>query len=339
MRILITGAAGFLGRKLATDLARRPMLMDADGGQRQVSELILVDQVEVPELPELGPDAPQFTRVTGDLDKAAEILSQPDPGIDGVVHLAAMVSAGAEADFELGYRVNLDGTRGLLEACRGQSRPPRFLFASSVAVFGGRMPDVIRDDTAATPQTSYGTQKLMGELLVADYSRKGMVDGRSLRLPTIVVRPGKPNKAASTFASSIVREPLQGQPATCPVSTDAALWVLSPRAVTAAFRHAWELTADRLPAGRAINLPGLTVSVTDMVDAVRRFGGDEAASLIRFAPDPAIEAIVRSWPTRFAPERALALGFRPDADLDAIMQGFVEDDLVRPGSVGGSADL
>ncbi len=214
MRILITGAAGFLGRKLATDLARRPMLMDADGGQRQVSELILVDQVEVPELPELGPDAPQFTRVTGDLDKAAEILSQPDPGIDGVVHLAAVVSAGAEADFELGYRVNLDGTRGLLEACRRQSRPPRFLFASSVAVFGGRMPDVIRDDTAATPQTSYGTQKLMGELLVADYSRKGMVDGRSLRLPTIVVRPGKPNRAASTFASSIVREPLQGQPAT-----------------------------------------------------------------------------------------------------------------------------
>ena len=331
MRILITGSAGFIGRKLAADLIRNPVLKDGEGRQQRITDLILVDVMPTPQptVPRGGGDAPRVAVVTGGLAEAADLVRRPDAPVHGVFHLAAVVSSGAEEDFDLGYRVNLDGTRGLLEACRGLDDPPKFVFASSVAVFGGVMPDVIRDETVATPQTSYGTQKLIGELLVNDFSRKGMVDGRSLRLPTVMVRPGKPNKAASTFASSIIREPLQGQRAVCPVPDDTGLWVLSPRRVVAAMRHAFDLPAGRLLAagGRTVNLAGLTVSVADVVEAVRKAGGADAAGLIDFVPDERIQAIVRTWPVRFAPDRALALGFVPDDSLEAIIAAFVEDDL------------
>jgi nucleoside-diphosphate-sugar epimerase len=321
---MITGAAGFLGRKLTASLTAHP-----DIGGRAVEELVLVDQVPQDAVPAQG--GLRRIAVTGDLDAAADLVVREDVPVDAIVHLAAVVSAGAEADFDLGYAVNLDGTRALLEACRRLAAAPRFIFASSVAVFGGEMPPVIRDDTVARPQSSYGTQKLIGELLVADYSRKGFVHGLSVRLPTIAVRPGRPNKAASTFVSSIIREPLQGEAAVCPVPPETGMWILSPRRAVAGLRHALALAGAGHAGPRTINLPGLTVTVGDMVEALRRAGGDAAVARIRFERDPAIERIVTSWPSRFDPALGYRLGFTADPDLDAIVSAFIEDDLEAPG--------
>ncbi|HEV7367970.1 D-erythronate dehydrogenase [Arenibaculum sp.] len=320
---MITGAAGFLGRKLTASLTADP---DAGG---RVEELILVDQVPQDAEPAPG-GGPRRVLVAGDLDAAAELVAREDAPVDAIIHLAAVVSAGAEADFDLGYRVNLDGTRALLEACRRLAAPPRFVFASSVAVFGGEMPPVIRDDTVPCPQSSYGTQKLIGELLVADYARKGMVRGLSVRLPTIAVRPGRPNKAASTFVSSIIREPLQGEAAVCPVPPETAMWILSPRRAVQGLRHVLALARADHAGPRTINLPGLTVTVGEMVEALRRVGGDAAVERIRFERDPAIERIVTSWPSRFDPALGRRLGFGADPDLDAIIAAFVADDLGAP---------
>ena len=201
-------------------------------------------------------------------------------------HLAAIVSANAEEDFDLGYRVNLDGTRHVLEACRALPEPVRLVFASSVAVYGGDMPAVLDDGTILTPQTSYGAQKAAGELLLNDYGRKGFVDGRALRLPTIVVRPGKPNRAASTFASSIIREPLAGQEAVCPVERDAEMYILSPRRVIQALIHAFELPAEAFGMTRMLTLPGITVSIGEMVDALDEIAGERVAHRIQWQPDP-----------------------------------------------------
>jgi D-erythronate 2-dehydrogenase len=332
--MLITGGAGFLGRKLARSLLAAPVLSDGAGRRLEIEELILVDQVpaDPPSVPPppAGVRSPAVETVTGDLDDAARLIAAPDRPVDAVVHLAAVVSAGAEADFDLGYRVNLDGTRAILTACRGLPKPPLFLFASSVAVFGGELPEVVGDDVAARPQSSYGTQKLIGELLVADHARKGMVRGLSLRLPTITVRPGRPNRAASSFASSILREPLQGERAVCPVSADTRMWILSPRRAVEGMRHALLLAEAGAAGHGSLNLPGLTVSVSEMLDALERAGGKEARERVDFVPDPAVEAIVRSWPARFDPARALALGFRPDAGLDEVVGAFIAEDRVVP---------
>jgi nucleoside-diphosphate-sugar epimerase len=249
------------------------------------------------------------------------------PGYEAVYHLAAVVSGAAEAELDLGYAVNLDGTRHLLEAVRAFGRKPRLVFASSVAVFGGEMPEVLQDDTHLTPQTSYGTQKAMGELLVADYHRKGLLDGRSLRLPTIVVRPGKPNRAASTWASSIFREPLAGQEAVCPVAEDTAMYVLSPRRVVDALIHAMELPSEALGMTRSLTLPGRRFTVAEMVDSLRRVAGPEVVHRIRWEPDPLIRAIVAGWPTRFRTPRAERLGFAADTSLDEIIKQHIDDEL------------
>ncbi len=249
------------------------------------------------------------------------------PDTAAVFHLAAIVSGQAEADPDLGYRVNLDGTRAVLDACRALGTCPRLVFASSLAVYGGKLPPAVGDDTPLTPQSSYGTQKAIGELLVNDYSRKGFVDGRALRLPTVVVRPGRPNRAASTFASSMIREPLAGRDAVCPVSPDTVMALASPRRVVAALHHALELPGEAFGINRSMQLPGFSVAVGEMAEAVRRAAGNQAHARIRWQPDPQIEAIVSGWPRALIAPRAAALGFTADADIDEAVQAFIEDDL------------
>ncbi len=325
MHVVITGGAGFIGKKLARALLDRGQLTGPDGHVATIDKLVIAD-LAAPE-PGTLPDDPRLDIRTGDFSsvEAVDRLLSAETGV--VFHLAAVVSGGAEADFELGMQVNLHGSMHLLEACRRLEHCPKLVFASSVAVYGGDMPDVIEDRTALNPQTSYGAQKAAVELLVNDYSRRGFIDGRALRLPTIVVRPGKPNKAASSFASSIIREPLQGQDYVCPVSDQTGVWVLSPRRVVDAFIHGAELPAADWGPNRAVALPGLTVTVREMVDTMGAVAGERVAARVSWQPDPAIEKIVYGWATRFRPERGRALGFQTDDDFAAIVSGFIEDEL------------
>ena len=269
----------------------------------------------------------QFNCMAGDVSSPEMIARALGNDTDSVYHLAAVVSGGAEADFDLGYRVNLDGTRALLEACRKLAKPAKMVYASSVAAFGGQLPDVLDDSTTPTPQTSYGAQKVIGEYLVADWTRKGMLDGRSLRLPTIVVRPGKPNLAASSFASGIIREPLNGVVAECPVPDTTGVWILSPKRVVEAFMHAHELPASAWPSSRVVNLPGITLSVREMIDAMGRVAGKESVERVKFVADARIQGIVKTWPVRFRTERALAMGFKADGDFDSVVRDYLDAEL------------
>lgn len=323
MRIVITGGAGFIGKKLARALLQRGTLTDRSGTVRPIEQLVLFDVVPAEGLTH----DPRLEVQAGDITDPARVQDLIGQHADGVFHFAAIVSSQAEEDFDLGMAVNLAGTRHLLDACRALTQPARFVFASSCAVYGGEMPDVLTDQTILTPQTSYGAQKAASELLVADYARKGFIDGRSLRLPTIVVRPGKPNKAASTFASSILREPLAGQAAVCPVGRDAEMYVLSPRRVVQAFEHAFELSREKLGPVRALTLPGITVSVGQMLEALERVAGEAVAARVHFEADLTIQRIVNGWPTRFRADRALALGFQADHDIDEIIRAHIEDEL------------
>ena len=322
MRIVITGGAGFIGKKLAKALLERGTL-EAAAGKGSIDSLVLFDVVHAEGLP----DDRRIITVTGDITDADEVRRLISEDTDGVFHLAAIVSADAEQNFDLGMAVNLGGTRNVLEACRPLRQPVRLVFASSVAVYGGDMPEVLDDGTTLTPQTSYGAQKAIGELLLNDYSRKGFVDGRALRLPTIVVRPGRPNRAASTWASSIIREPLAGEEAICPVERDAAMYLLSPRRVIEALIHAFELPADAFGMTRMLTLPGITASVSQMVDALGQVAGERVVQRIRWQPDAHIQRIVAGWPTRFDARRAHAMGFAADTSMAAIIQAHIEDEL------------
>jgi nucleoside-diphosphate-sugar epimerase len=321
MRIVITGGAGFIGKKLAKALLDRGELATA-AGRQSIDSLVLFDVVHAEGLA----DDARLSTVTGDITDAGQVRDLIG-GTDAVFHLAAIVSADAEQNFDLGMAVNMGGTRNVLEACRALPQPVRLVFASSAAVYGGDMPHMLDDSSILTPQTSYGMQKAIGELLVNDYSRKGFVDGRALHLPTIVVRPGKPNKAASTFASSIIREPLAGQAAVCPVERDAAMYILSPRRVVEAFIHAFELPAEAYGMARMLTLPGITASVGDMVDALTEVAGAAVADRLSWRPDPMIQKIVAGWPARFDAKRGRAMGFQADADMVEIVRAHVEDEL------------
>ncbi len=319
MRIVITGGGGLLGQMVARALLARGGLAAAPGAATGLAELVLFDRA----LPAGGVADRRVTCVTGDAGDDALVKRVFAPPTGAVFHFAAVVSAGAEADFELGYRVNLDAMRRILEACRQQPAPPRLVFTSSVAAFGGDLPDVVTDATAATPQSSYGTQKVIGELLVADYTRKGYIDGRTVRLPTIVVRPGKPNRAASGFMSNILREPLSGEAAVCPVPPEAKMWILSPERAVDALIRAMELPQDAWGWNRTLNAPGITVSVAQALAALAKLAGPASAARVRFERDPAIERIVLGWPAHFATARADALGFRADGGIEDVVRAHM----------------
>ena len=323
MRIVITGGAGFLGRKLAAALLARGTLTDARGTARTIERITLADVVAAPA------DDPRVHVVAGDLADPALVDAILAGGADSIFHLAAVVSGEAEANFDLGWRVNVDATRSLLERCRRLAAPPKFVFTSSCAVFGGPLPDPVRDDQALWPQSSYGNQKAICEFLVFDHTRKGFVDGRSLRLPTISVRPGKPNKAASSFASGILREPLNRVEAICPVNRDTRMWLLSPRAVIGNLIAGHEAPAAAFAHTRSVNVPGISIPVEGMIDALRRVAGDAVADRVVWRHDPVIDRIVRTWPVNFDAAFGRSLGMAGDADFDSIIRQYIDDEL-RP---------
>jgi D-erythronate 2-dehydrogenase len=316
MKILVTGAAGMIGRKLVERLARDKAL-----NGKAITGLVLHDVVAPAAPPGLN-----ATAVAGDLAAqgaaAALVAGRPDV----IFHLAGVVSGEAETNFELGYRVNLDGTRGLLEALRAAGLTPRFVYASSCAVYGAPFPPVVPDEFHLTPLTSYGTQKMIGEALLADYSRRGMLDGVGLRFPTISVRPGKPNRAASGFLSGIIREPLAGLPAVLPVPREVVQTLASPRSAVGFLLHAAGLDTGSLGAQRSMTLPGVAVSVGGMIEALRAVAGDRVAALIEERPDPVVRRIVEGWPQRFEARRARELGFTAEESFEAIVRAHIEDE-------------
>jgi nucleoside-diphosphate-sugar epimerase len=323
MKVLITGGAGFLGQRVARQLLARGELTDSLGKAQRIDQLVLVDVVPAKDFGD-----PRVRVVTGDIADGALMRQAIDADTGSIFHLAAIVSGQAEADFDLGMRINLDATRLLLDITRELGHKPKFVFTSSVAVYGGKLPDVVQDNTALNPRSSYGMQKAIGELLVNDYSRRAFIDGRVLRLPTISVRPGKPNKAASSFASGIIREPLNGEATVVPVEKAARLWLLSPRGAVDSLIAGHELSAEALGDSRTVNLPGLSVSVADMVAALEKVAGPEPVSRISFAPDPAVERIVNSWPAAWDVTRAKALGLTADADFECIVRQYIDESAV-----------
>ena len=322
MKVLVLGAAGMVGRKLVSALVAAGQV-----GGRKITAITLADVVEPP-----APNgAVPYTLVAADLSAAGTAHSLIADRPDLIFHLAAIVSGEAEADFEKGYAINLDGTRLLFEAIRleGQATPycPRLVFTSSIAVFGEPLPAMIGDHHEHTPLTSYGTQKAMCELLLADYSRRGFLDGVGIRLPTIVVRPGKPNKAASGFFSGIIREPLAGLVAVLPVPDTVRHWFASPRAAVGFLLHAAAIDTALLGHQRNLSMPGLAVTVGEQIAALQRVAGARAVALIRRAPDATIAAIVAGWPKAFSADRARALGFVGDASFDEIIAIHIADEM------------
>jgi D-erythronate 2-dehydrogenase len=330
MHILVTGAAGMIGRKLVAQLVKHQALSG-----RSADRFTLVDVV-----PPLRPDGFVGKVETIAVDLAAEggaaaaVAAQPDV----IFHLAAVVSSEAERDFEKGMHANFGGSHSLFEAIRAvDNYRPRVVFTSSIAVFGAPFPDRIPDDFALTPLTSYGTQKAMTELMLADYTRRGFLDGVGIRLPNIAVRPGAPNQAASGFFSSIIREPLNGKQAVLPVDDDVLQWHASPRSAVRFLIHAAGLKADALGPRINLNMPGVCCTVGEQIAALRRIAGDEVAARIRRAPDPLIARIVASWPRRFDPRRAIALGFTAERSFDEIIRVYIEDELGGKISRSGSS--
>jgi D-erythronate 2-dehydrogenase len=359
MRVLITGGAGFLGMKLANAILRRGALTDAMGGLREITEIALLDQTA----PQVPIDDARVKVIVGDITQAEVLRAALSAPTGSVFHLAAIVSGQAEAEFDLGMRVNFDATRLLLDGCRTLAAPTKFLFTSSIAVFGGALPPILPDDQALTPQGSYGAQKAMGELLVCDMSRKGFIDGRVLRLPTVTVRPGKPNKAASSFASGMIREPLAGVAANVPVSPETKMWVQSPDRVIenilmghetpASFfdrplpslgsQASLSLSPAAIPASaeplaggdapipaaqfrsfpRTISVPGISVSIGEMAASLRRVAGDEVADRLTWNREPAIENLVNTWPQAFSAERGRAMGMVADKNFDEMVRSHM----------------
>ncbi len=324
VKVLITGGAGFVGARLA-----RTLLANGRIAGESIDELVLADQFTPPR------DLLAHSRVralTGTLIEQSAKLR--DEAFDTVFHLAAAVSAECEADFDLGMRSNLDSTRALLQALRAAGNTPRFIFSSSAAVFGPDpglpMPPVIRADTLPTPQSSYGIQKFICEQLVADYTRKGFIDGRNVRLMTVVVRPGRPNGAASGFFSGIVREPLNGQAAICPVAPETRVALASPARTVQGIIAVAEASRQALGGRIALNLPALTVTVAEILDALEAVAGAQARALVRFEPNPAIARLVSGWPAVFDNSRARSLGLEPDPDFHSIVRAFLADRAAEP---------
>lgn len=309
-----------LGRRLTARLLAAETL----GGQ-PVSSVVAADVVEPPK----KLDDERLTYRIGDISDPEFVRSIVDPAVTSVFHLAGVVSGAAEQDFDLGQRVNIDGFRHLLEILRELGTTPRLVFTSSLAVYGGELPARLTDGQRLTPQTSYGMQKAIGEFFVAEYTRRGWIDGRSLRLPTIAIRPGAANAAASSFVSAVVREPLAGRAYACPVDESVRSPILSPGRCVENFIHAYELPSEAWGWDRSVTLPSLDATVADLVASVRKIGGDEAANLVTYQADPFIARIVAGWPQAFDTTRAARLGFAADASVADIVAAHVED--VRAG--------
>jgi nucleoside-diphosphate-sugar epimerase len=326
MNILITGGSGFLGARLARTLLAQGSLALAGAPAQPIQRVVLVDRVAPPA--DLAADA-RVQPLLGDLGEQLAAGALPLADVQAVFHLAAAVSGECEADFDLGMRSNLDTTRQLLEGCRRAGHAPVFVFSSSVAVFGDspeqRLPEVIEDTTLPTPQNSYGIQKFIGEQLVADYTRKGFVQGRNVRLMTVSVRPGRPNGAASSFLSGMLREPLAGERARCPVAPETAVALSSPGTTVRGIIRASTASSTEWGARTAVNLPPITTTVGEMAQALERVAGKEATALIDWEPDAQIAKIITSWPSRFAPKRAQALGLAADESFEAILRDYVRE--------------
>ncbi|RVN75529.1 SDR family oxidoreductase [Sinorhizobium meliloti] len=323
MHVMVIGAAGMIGRKLVERLAAEPGSLG-----REIASLTLADVVEPP-LPPAFSSLATTLAIDLSTEGSAERLISSRP--DVIIHLAAIVSGEAEADFDKGYLVNLDGTRALFEAIRREGQRerylPRVLFASSIAVFGQPFPEKIGDEFFTTPLTSYGTQKAICELLLADYTRRGFFDGIGIRLPTICIRPGKPNKAASGFFSNILREPLVGKEAILPVDEKVRHWFASPRSAVGFFIHAARMDTGVIGPRRNLTMPGLSALVGEEIEALARIAGQKAVSLIRREPDPVIQTIVSGWATDFDARRARELGFTAESNFDEIIRIHIEDEL------------
>jgi nucleoside-diphosphate-sugar epimerase len=321
MHVLVTGAAGMIGAKLV-----RRLVAEGHLGGRAITRATLHDVV-APAAPEGAPFAVET--LAADIGDPATATRLVEERPDLIFHLAAIVSGEAEADFDKGYRINLDGTRALFDAIRaaGEGYRPRVVFASSIAVFGAPLPEPIPDEYFLTPLTSYGTQKAIGEMLLADYTRRGILDGVGIRLPTICVRPGKPNKAASGFFSGIIREPLAGQEGVLPVSDDVRHWHASPRSAVGFLVHAATIDGEAIGPRRNLTMPGVSVTVGEQLAALERVAGPAVAKRIRREPDETIARIVAGWPRSFDARRAEALGFRAERSFDEIIRVHIEDEL------------
>ncbi|MBV8986943.1 MAG: SDR family oxidoreductase [Solirubrobacterales bacterium] len=322
MRVLVVGAAGMVGRKLVKRLARDGVI-----GGEPISSMTVVDVLRASAVE--NPCSVEIETVVADLARPEAVHEVLSGRPDVIFHLAAVVSGEAEADFEKGYCVNLDATRWLFDAVRavGGGYRPRVVFSSSIAVFGPPFADVIGDEQATTPATSYGTQKAIAELLLSDYTRRGFLDGVAIRLPTICVRPGRPNLAASGFFSNIIREPLEGRPAVLPVSPDVRHWFASPRSAVRFLIHAANLKSELIGRRPCLTMPGVSATVGMQIESLRRAAGDGAVALIRHEPDEAIARMVDSWPRAFEAVRAHELGFQAESDFDEIVRVHIEDEL------------
>jgi D-erythronate 2-dehydrogenase len=319
MHVVVIGGGGFIGKRLSEELL-------ATGGLQQgrITRMTIMDKTFPPNMP----SDPRVECLAVDISDAAVMRQVLEQKPQVIFHLAAIVSGEAEKNFDLGMKVNFQASLQLLELCRELSLKPRIVFASSCGVFGGDVTQVITDDTDPKPRSSYGTQKVLVELLINDFSRRGFVDGRSIRLPTITVRPGKPNAATSSFISGIIREPLNGQTATYPVPPATAFWVLSPKRVVENFIHAANIDASVLGNERTITLPGLTVAVQEMLDSLEKIAGSEVTQRVSHVPDAFLESIVLTWPAKIDPKRSLQLGFVRDRDIDEIIQQYVDEQQI-----------
>lgn len=316
MKIIVTGGAGFLGSRVI----RRLLDLQDDGAiEIAFDEIVSLDLAESPV------EDDRVRSVVGDIGDMDLLRETVAEDTVGVFHLAAVLSGGSAVDFDLAMRVNVDATRALLEACRGAGNTPRFVFTSSLAVFGGEMPALVGEELATRPESTYGAFKAIGELLVNEYSRKGFVDGRVLRLPTISVRPGRPNSAASSFASGIIREPLNGEASVVPVPLDTRMWLSSPEKAVVNLVHGLQVDGDVIGPWRTINVPGISVTVGAMLDALREVGGEEARALVTEEADPAVMDIVCSWPGDFDVTRPLQMGFVRDEEFTDVVRQYRDE--------------
>jgi nucleoside-diphosphate-sugar epimerase len=319
MRVVITGGAGFIGHRLAEALLAKGSLVDQSGQRRDISELVIFDQAE----PSLPLNDSRVRVILGDMTQKQALSAALGNDIDTIFHLAGVVSGGAEADLQLGLAVNLDGTRLLLDLAADTGRKPKLIFASTLAVYGGPEATVVNDKTLPTPMSSYGVQKLCSEYLIGDYDRRGLVDGRSLRFPTIAVRPGKANLANSSFISSVIREPVAGRATVCPVPDDVPIALMSPGRLIAAILKVHDMPSDEFGWPRSLVLPAVQVTVAEMLDALEALKGRAVRDLVSFEPSARIIPMVKSWPAEVFSERAARLGIATDSGAREIVEDYL----------------